>query len=350
MRYDLAIAGAGPAGSVLALLAARKGLRVLLVDRSRFAAPRIGETAPPELRPLLVRINLAHLLDGAIHMDAPGVVSVWGGEPVERAHILSPFGNGVHLDRRAFDRAVAQAAQAAGADLQLGAAVRFQKQSSNGYSVVASNREVARARFVALAGGRAAACRGFSARHHLDDQVALAARFGPVDRVLERRTIIEAIAGGWFYVAALPHGRMIAVLMMRAADVRADKAARHRLWLAALSRTKLVQAAVPAPPAIEALSVHDARASFARQSAGDDWCLVGDARFAPDALSGRGIVWAIEDAIWVATALTGDNWPAAAGAADARTRSQVADYCAVRAEVYGWERRFPQDGYWRSRQ
>src|SRR5262249_31502648 len=89
MRYDIAIAGAGPAGSALALLAAKAGLRVLLAERSQFERPRIGETAPPELRPLLARAGLAHVLNSECYREAPAVVSVWGSSiPHERHHIF----------------------------------------------------------------------------------------------------------------------------------------------------------------------------------------------------------------------------------------------------------------------
>jgi len=59
--YDIIIAGAGPAGSVFALLAARARYRVLLVERSHFDRPRFGETAPPELRQALTRVGLERL-------------------------------------------------------------------------------------------------------------------------------------------------------------------------------------------------------------------------------------------------------------------------------------------------
>ena len=39
-RYDAAVVGAGPAGSVVAGLLARDGLSVLLVDRSEFPRPQ----------------------------------------------------------------------------------------------------------------------------------------------------------------------------------------------------------------------------------------------------------------------------------------------------------------------
>ena len=75
--YDLAIVGAGPAGSVLALLAARQGMRVLLAERSRFDRRTIGETVPPEIKPLLGKLGLAHVLEGT-HREASAVMSVWG--------------------------------------------------------------------------------------------------------------------------------------------------------------------------------------------------------------------------------------------------------------------------------
>src|SRR5262249_7422718 len=127
--YDLVIAGAGPAGSVLALLAARAHYRVLLVERSRFDRPALGETAPPELRPVLTRVGLEHLLKAPICREAAEVLSVWGSdEPVARPHIFSPYGSAFHLDRRAFDEALAFAARNAGTELRLGCSARFVAQ------------------------------------------------------------------------------------------------------------------------------------------------------------------------------------------------------------------------------
>jgi flavin-dependent dehydrogenase len=74
--YDITIAGAGPAGSVLALLAARARYRVLLVEKSHFDRPRFGETAPPELRQVLTRVGLEHLAQMPFCREAPEVLSV----------------------------------------------------------------------------------------------------------------------------------------------------------------------------------------------------------------------------------------------------------------------------------
>ena len=177
--YDIAIAGAGPAGSVLALLAARAHYRVLLVEKSRFDKPRLGETAPPELRPVLTRVGLEHLLQAPFCRDAPEVLSVWGSdEPVARHHIFSPYGSAFHLDRRAFDEALAIAARDAGADLRLGCSARFVAQPSSGYVVQLSTGERVRSRLAILATGRAGGGLGLPyVRRYLDNNIAVAARF-----------------------------------------------------------------------------------------------------------------------------------------------------------------------------
>src|SRR5262249_45619033 len=172
--YDIAIAGAGPAGSVIALLAARARYRVLLVEKSRFDRPRFGEIAPPELRQALTRVGLEHLARAAFCRESPEVLSVWGSdEPRSRHHIFSPYGTALHLDRRAFDEALALAARDAGADLKLGSAARFAAQPRGGYIVQLSTGERICANTAILATGRAGGGLGLPyARQYLDNNVA----------------------------------------------------------------------------------------------------------------------------------------------------------------------------------
>lgn len=348
MEYDVAIAGAGPAGSTLALLLARAGLRVLVAESSGFGKPRVGETAPPELRSLLARAGLAHVLDEKTHREAPSVVSIWGSDAaLERTHILSPFGRGVHLDRCAFDRAIARAAQDAGAEVRLGTRVRFRRRGPGIFDAISATGLLACAKHVVLASGRRGGERDLSgSRCYLDDQIGIAARIG---KPVERRTVIEAISGGWFYLAMLPDEEAVAVFMTRASAVSSGRRARHHLWLDAVSRTKFVRSAMPALPDADALSVHDARASYLTRAAGRDWCAIGDARLAPDPLSGQGIMGAVEDALHVAD-LIAVGWSARDGEAmQARHLADVDAYRSIRDRTYATEGRFPDDLYWTSR-
>jgi flavin-dependent dehydrogenase len=346
--YDLAIAGAGPAGSILALLAARARCRVLLVEKSNFDRRRFGETAPPELRQALTRVGLEHLAQAPLCRDAPEVLSVWGSdEPRSRHHIFSPYGTALHLDRRAFDEALALAAREAGADLRLGCAARFASEPRGGYIVQLSTGERIRANAAVLATGRAGGGLGLPyVRQYLDNNVAAAARFSLPAGHLDTRTVIEAVPGGWFYLAALPGNEVIAVFITLATLVPSERRARLRWWLEALAQTTVVRSALNRCRLPENLSVANARASFARSGAGDHWLAIGDARIAPDPLSGQGIIWAIDDAASAMELLTRMHWRDLAEEMRARTLRDVEAYLAERSRVYLSEQRFTDDAYW----
>jgi flavin-dependent dehydrogenase len=346
--YDITIAGAGPAGSVLALLAARARYSVLLVEKSNFDRRRFGETAPPELRQTLTRVGLEHLAQAPLCRDAPEVLSVWGSdEPRSRHHIFSPYGTALHLDRRAFDEALALAARNAGADLKLGCAARFAAQPRGGYIVQLSTGERIRTNAAILATGRAGGGLGLSyVREYLDNNVAVAARLSPPVGHVDTRTVIEAVPGGWFYLAALPGNEVIAVFITLATLVPSERRARLRWWLEALAQTTVVRSALNLCRLPENLSVANARASFARSGAGDHWLAIGDARIAPDPLSGQGIIWAIDDAALAMELLTRMHWRDLAEEMRARTLHDVEAYLAERSRVYLSEQRFTDDAYW----
>jgi len=350
--YDITIAGAGPAGSVLALLAARTRYRVLLVEKSRFDRPRFGETAPPELRQALTRVGLERLAQAPFCREAPEVLSVWGSdEPRSRHHISSPYGTALHLDRRAFDEALALVARDAGADLKLGCAARFAAQPRGGYSVQLSTGERIRTNAAILATGRAGGGLGLPyVREYLDNNVAVAARLSQPAGHLDTRTVIEAVQGGWFYLAALPGNEIIAVFITLATLVPSERRARLRWWLEALARTNLVRHALNGCRLPEILSVANARASFARSDVGDSWLAIGDARIAPDPLSGQGIIWAIDDAASTAELLTRMEWRDLVEHIRVRTARDIKAYRAERSRVYSSEQRFKDDVYWSTSQ
>jgi flavin-dependent dehydrogenase len=350
--YDMTIAGAGPAGSVLALLAARARYRVLLVEKSHFDRPRFGETTPPELRPVLTRVGLERLAHAPFCREAPEVLSVWGTyEPRSRHHIFSPYGPALHLDRRAFDEALALAARDAGADLKLGCTARFTAQPRGGYMVQLSTGERFFSNAAILATGRAGGGLGLPyVRQYLDNNVAVAARLSSPLGHLDPRTIVEAVPGGWFYLAALPGNQVIAVFITLATLVPSKRRARLRWWVESLAQTTVVRHALNRCRLPKTVLVIDARASFARGGAGERWLAIGDARIAPDPLSGQGIIWAIDDALSVMELLTRMGWHDLADEMGPRTMRDVKAYRVERSRVYLSERRFKDEAYWRASQ
>jgi flavin-dependent dehydrogenase len=347
--YDIAVAGAGPAGSVLALLAARAGRRVLLVERSHFTRPRFGETAPPELGAALEKIGLGHLRHQPYAIAVPQVMTVWGDDrPAAQHHIASPYGPALHLDRRAFDEAIALAARDAGADLRLGSAARL-TPSRRGWVVEIRGGARADAGVAILAHGRTGGRIGLPyVRRYLDDHVGLAASFPLPESRPALGTLIETAPGGWFYLAALPSQSLLVVLMTSARLVPTRSGERLRWWLETLAQTRMIRSAVRGCRIPQALSVVDARASCAEVGAGEHWFAIGDARIAPDPLSGQGILWAIDDAVTVMGLAERLEWREVAGQMQARTAGDVALYQADRQLVYARETRFAADPYWKN--
>ncbi len=108
-RWDVVVAGAGPAGATAARILARSGLSVLMADRLVKVAPKIGETLPGAALRLLGRLGLdditgAHRGLQAVHWPVGGSLVAWGTDVLVPTDALrDPAGRGLRLDRRRFD-------------------------------------------------------------------------------------------------------------------------------------------------------------------------------------------------------------------------------------------------------
>jgi geranylgeranyl reductase family protein len=113
-RYDVAVVGAGPAGSAAALAASRAGARVLLLDRSDFPRDKpCGDGIAADAVDVLAGLGVTGLTDGyrpvtALRLVAPGGSQV--ARPLPRVAYTVP--------RRVFDARLVAAAVAAGAELR----------------------------------------------------------------------------------------------------------------------------------------------------------------------------------------------------------------------------------------
>jgi len=112
---DVLIAGAGPAGCVAAIVLARAGARVTLLDRAMFPRDKLcGDTLNPGAVAILRRLDLS-VTDGALPIDGmlvtgPGGVSV-------RARYARGI-SGCALLRRDLDAALLQCAAASGVTVE----------------------------------------------------------------------------------------------------------------------------------------------------------------------------------------------------------------------------------------
>ncbi len=114
--FDVIVIGAGPAGSMAALLLARAGATVLLVDRARFPREKLcGDTVNPGAVALLQHHGLGHVLDDALPVDGMIVTGASG------LRVEGRYGAGIHgraILRRDLDARLVAAAAAAGAQVE----------------------------------------------------------------------------------------------------------------------------------------------------------------------------------------------------------------------------------------
>ena len=112
--YDVAIVGAGPAGSSMAAVLAQRGWHVLLVERDTFPRHKVcGEFISPEAQDTLHRLELYEEIATRKPLPLNGVkISSCHGRTLQRGLPGEAWG----LSRYEFDAGLAKAAVALGVE------------------------------------------------------------------------------------------------------------------------------------------------------------------------------------------------------------------------------------------
>lgn len=360
-QSDVAIVGGGPAGTAAAIALAQAGRSVVVLERSDYDCLRIGETLPPIAQLPLARLGAWERFVRGEHLPSPGTLSVWGQSvPDEAQFILSPYGDGWHLDRRRFDGMLADVAQAVGAQIQRGARVTaclpIRPSGWQIEYVTDGRRKLLRTRFLVDASGRAPSPARLPGTRRIsyDRLVGISALFSARTHGRKRdvRTLVEAVHDGWWYSAWLPSAQLV-VCYMTDADLKPkgqERLSEH--WHNRLAHAPHTRARLKGCALSTGMSIVAANTSRLSRVTGAHWLAVGDAATTYDPLSSLGIYTALASG-WEAAqtiARCEGNDLTALARYELWTQENFAEYLKMRAIHYGRELRWPASKFWQRRQ
>ena len=351
---DVLIVGGGPAGSVAAILLARGGARVLLVERSRYDVAGRGEMLPPAAIQQLRRLNLAACLDGC-SVPCTGLVTHWGATLSEVDYLFNPLGEGAILARPRFDAALCIHAASTGAEVLTETNIRSCVLADSGYwDAVLRNRggetRVHAVQLIDAAGRKNWPGRPSPERRRFDRLVAIVAHFRmPSNLQPDPRPIIEANPGGWCYSSIFPGGNRV-VLVFTDIDliVRCAQGLQF-VWEEALQCSPRTAESIDGAARVCALRVIAADTSQRRSFAGKNWLAAGDAAATWDPLCAAGIFNAISHAEQTAAVILHGSPPSDVQAYRDKLRADFETYRKGYRYYYGIVRRFPHSPFWQRR-
>ena len=348
-RFDLIVVGAGPAGVATAILCAKRGARVMLVDGSLRPRRKIGETLAPGTQALMERMGLWQSLPLSSLRISHGNCSSWG-EPEVRCtdFIFGGQGPGWQIAREEFEQALREMATRQLAEVRWGVQVSRIERNRSCWAVSSSAGPI-EAGFLVDATGRTgivAAALGID-RQFADDLVAVSAiaipeRFGDCDG----RTWIVSEPRGWWYTSLRPDGSRL-VSFQTDSDLLRTEAWQRAGWLtASLGRARAIQTLLGAYGyRCGEVGLNSSRSAKLDQLCGDDWLAVGDASMAFDPISGFGIQHALQAAERAVRVILQPS----AAAYRAYTDQAITiwrNYLDGKREIYGQERRWADQQFW----
>jgi menaquinone-9 beta-reductase len=312
-RYDALVVGARCAGAATGMLMARCGLKVLVIDRGRYAADTTSTHAL--MRGGVMQLHRWGLLPRIVAAGTPAVRSTefHYGEDVVQVGIRPQHGvEALYAPRRTLlDSTLVDAARMAGAEVRHGCTLAALLRHSDGRvsgAVILDDEgrsiEVTTDLVVGADGIGSTVARLTNASVQWEGKNATAVVYGHCCGLRTAGYIWyyrEGISAGVIPTNGGAHCVFVAAPPIRFRDeLRHDIAAGYRRALTELSAS--LGADVASARFEGALTVFAGRRGYFRKAWGPGWALVGDAGYFKDPLTAHGMTDALRDAELLAAA------------------------------------------------
>ena len=340
-QYDAIVAGGRAAGAATALLLARRGLRVLVVDRGGYGSDTLSTHAL--MRGAVLQLHRWDLLSRVVAAGTPPIrtTSFHYGADVVTVRIKARDGvDALYAPRRTvLDRILVDGAREAGADVRHGVRLTGLERDAHGRVVAAvlagagpRQQRIEAGIVIGADGMRSTVAELVEAPIYRQGRHATAVLYAywrglAVDGYEWRYNpgvstgVIPTNDGETCVFASMPGARFAAAQEAARAGGRGfDKARLYHAVVAECSPE--LSASLGAAAQSGAIHGFAGQFGYFRRSWGPGWALVGDAGYFKDPLTAHGITDALRDAELLASAVA-DGSPAALEAYE-RTRDGLA--------------------------
>jgi flavin-dependent dehydrogenase len=351
--FDVIILGGGPAAASAAISVSRTGLRAVLLFTRKPRTPRLGETLAPEATLCLEELRLDATDFLSAHTAVFRNTSSWGtGELDSRDYIYNPYGMGWRVDRTVFDQALRVAAVQNGTTVISASKLEGFSGPVPHWSInfleACRVRTVIAPWIIDCTGRSRWLARRLGARVRTSDRrIAFALEFeGAPD--MDSSTLVETVAGGWWYSSQTTSASRIAVFYTDPGGPISHAREREG-FLHLVGETRHVKERIAVYPRPEGKPVgFPANSSVLLPASGRNWLAAGDACVTVDPLASMGLM----NALRTGTAAAETILSARARSVDSTSLYDlfVTDlyekYLTVRRSYYFAELRWQQDRFW----
>jgi flavin-dependent dehydrogenase len=304
-NYDVAIIGGGPAGSTAAILLAKVGRKVIVLERDKFPRFHIGESLLPFSMATFARLGLLEKLQAGFVEKYGGEIAEAGGEKATKFYFKDGFGartdRSYQVLRSEFDKMLLDHARENGAEVHEETSVDEVTFSNGNCQLRVSGRKAGNveATYVIDASGRNSVIgTKFKLKKNYEHLKKLSlfahyegvAREAGIDGTLTRmvRTLHS-----WFWVIPLKGDRTSIGVVLDTAEFKKSKLSPEDFFERALQEQPLLRERIGNGRRIsEVYSAADY--SFRNEKlAGDRWLLAGDAAGFIDPVFSSGVFLAV---------------------------------------------------------